>query len=165
MPRRPILLALLVAVATTLVVVLIVGTPASGPRVAAGEPAPPISGTTIDGASFDLASLRGRPVIVNFWASWCVPCREEMPLLRDELAAHSADGLAIVGVIFKDQTDPARQFTDSFGVKWPSATDADGSIAKSYRVVAPPQTYFIDRSGVLRSIHIGELQKSDFEAQ
>ncbi len=104
-------------------------------------------------------------MIVNFWASWCVPCREEMPLLRDELAKHSADGLAIVGVIFKDQADAARGFAQSFGATWPSALDPDAAIAKAYRVVAPPQSYFIDRKGILRSIQIGEILQSDFDAQ
>jgi cytochrome c biogenesis protein CcmG/thiol:disulfide interchange protein DsbE len=128
-----------------------------------GNQAPDIDAIGIDGQPVRLADFRGRPVIVNFWASWCGPCRDEMPLLRDELAKHAADGLAIVGVIFKDSADPAREFADSFGATWPSATDPDGSIAKAYRMVAPPQSYFIDRSGVLRSIHIGELFESDFD--
>jgi peroxiredoxin len=88
-----------------------------------------------------------------------------MPLLRDELANHASDGLAIVGVIFKDSTDPAREFAESFGATWPSATDPDGAIARAYRVVAPPQSYFIDRAGVLRSIQIGEILQSDFDRQ
>ena len=130
-----------------------------------GDPAPDISAVGIDGRPVRLADLRGRPVIVNFWASWCVPCREETPLLRDELAKHAPDGLAIVGVIFRDTSDAARAFADSFGATWPSATDPDGSIARAYRVVAPPQSYFIDRQGVLRSIQIGEILATDFDAQ
>jgi cytochrome c biogenesis protein CcmG/thiol:disulfide interchange protein DsbE len=130
-----------------------------------GEIAPDIAATDLDGHPIHLTDLRGRPVIVNFWASWCVPCRQEMPLLRDELARHTADGLAIVGVIYKDTADPARDFAKSFGATWPSALDPDGSIAKAYRVVAPPQSYFIDRAGVLRSIQIGEVQQTDFDAQ
>ena len=133
--------------------------------VRVGEPAPDISAVGLDGQPVKLSALRGRPVIVNFWASWCVPCRQEMPLLRDELANHQADGLAIVGVIFKDQADPAREFATSFGATWPSALDPDGSIAKAYRVVAPPQSYFIDRNGILRSMQIGEIQQSDFDGQ
>ena len=130
-----------------------------------GEPAPDITGVGLDGRPVRLADLKGRPVIVNFWASWCVPCRQEMPLLRDELSAHEADGLQVVGVLFKDRADPARAFADTLGVDWPSATDPDGAIARAYRVVAPPQSYFIDRKGILRSIQIGEVLKSDFDAQ
>jgi cytochrome c biogenesis protein CcmG/thiol:disulfide interchange protein DsbE len=130
-----------------------------------GDPAPEISAVGLDGQPVRLSSLRGRPVLVNFWASWCVPCRQEMPLLRDELQQHSADGFAIVGVIFKDQGDPAREFARAFGATWPSALDPDGAIAKAYRVVAPPQSYFVDRNGILRSIQVGEILESDFVAQ
>lgn len=130
-----------------------------------GDPAPDIVAVGLDGQPVRLSALRGRPVIVNFWASWCVPCRQEMPLLRDELAKHEPDGLAIVGVIFRDQADPAREFARSFGATWPSALDPDGSIARAYRVVAPPQTYFIDRTGILRSIQIGEVLQVDFDRQ
>jgi cytochrome c biogenesis protein CcmG, thiol:disulfide interchange protein DsbE len=165
MPRRPIVLALLIAAATTLVVLLIVRLPTGGPRVAAGEPAPPIAGTTIDGAAFDLAALRGRPVIVNFWASWCIPCRDEFPLFEAALQTHAADGLMIVGVLFEDQPDAAAAFMADFDAGWQSVPDADGTLAARYRVVAPPQTFFIDRSGTIQSIQIGELTEADFERQ
>ncbi len=130
-----------------------------------GDPVPDIVATSLDGQPIRLSDLRGRPVLVNFWASWCGPCRDEMPLLRDEVAKHASEGFAIVGVVYKDTADPAREFARSFGTTWPSALDPDGSIAKAYRMVAPPQSYFIDRAGVLRSIQIGELQQSDFDNQ
>ena len=130
-----------------------------------GDPAPEITAMGLDAQPVRLSSLRGRPVIVNFWASWCVPCRQEMPLLRDELATHSTEGIAIVGVLFRDLADPAREFARSLGATWPSAIDPDGSVAKAYRVVAPPQSYFIDRQGILRSIQVGEILQSDFDRQ
>jgi cytochrome c biogenesis protein CcmG, thiol:disulfide interchange protein DsbE len=128
-----------------------------------GDPAPAIAAPGLDGAPVDLAALRGRPVIVNFWASWCVPCRAELPLLASAERAHAADRLAIVGVLFKDDATAARAFGASVGVDWPSAVDPNGAIAASYRVVAPPRSYFIDRSGVLRSMHIGELLQPDLD--
>lgn len=130
-----------------------------------GEPAPPLAGATLDGERFDLAELRGRPVIVNFWASWCVPCREEFPLLATAARDHADAGLAVVGVLFKDEPEPARRFVAEQGVDWPTVLDPDGRLAAAYRVVAPPQTYFIDRSGVVRSIQIGELIEADLERQ
>ena len=139
--------------------------PSGGSTAKVGDPAPEISAVDLNGRPVKLSALRGTPVIVNFWASWCVPCRDEMPLLRDELAQHGPDDLAIVGVVFKDQPDAARAFAESFGVTWPSAADPDGAIAKAYRVVAPPQSYFIDRKGILRSIQIGEILQGDFDAQ
>lgn len=130
-----------------------------------GDPAPPIVGTTLDGGPFDLTSLRGRPVIVNFWASWCGPCRDELPLFRAKLAEHEAEGLAIVGVMYRDEADLAQAFATGFGVTWPTVVDPSGTLASAYRVVAPPQTYFIDRAGVVRSIQIGEVRAADFERQ
>ena len=131
-----------------------------------GQPAPPITATALDGSAIDLAAYRGHPVVVNFWASWCVPCREEFPLFKDRLATLGpSDGLVMLGVLYKDDPEPARQFTDEFGATWPTVTDPDAAIAKAYRVVAPPQTYFIDADGVLQGIQIGEVLPQDFDAQ
>jgi cytochrome c biogenesis protein CcmG/thiol:disulfide interchange protein DsbE len=165
MPRRPILLALLVAALTTLVVLVVVRTPATGQRAAMGEPAPPIVGTTLDGAGFDLAALHGRPVVVNFWGPSCVPCREEFPLLADKLAAHGPDGLQVVGVLTDDPPEPARAFVSEYGAGWPTVIDPDRALKTAYRVAARPQTYFVDGDGIIRSIQIGELTDADFERQ
>jgi cytochrome c biogenesis protein CcmG/thiol:disulfide interchange protein DsbE len=165
MPRRPILLALLVAALTTLVVLLVVRSPATGQRAGVGEPAPPIVGTTLDGAGFDLAALRGRPVIVNFWGPSCVPCRDEFPLLADKLTAHDADGLQIVGVLTDDPPEPAREFVAEYGAGWPTVIDPDRALKAAYRVAARPQTYFVDGDGIIRSIQVGELTDADFERQ
>lgn len=137
----------------------------ASPVARTGQPAPPLAGATLDGGRLDLAELRGRPVIVNFWASWCVPCREEFPLLAAALRDHAQEGLAIVGVLFKDEAEPARRFVAEQGADWPTVLDPDGRLAAAYRVVAPPQTYFIDRSGVVRSIQIGELLEVDLDRQ
>jgi cytochrome c biogenesis protein CcmG, thiol:disulfide interchange protein DsbE len=125
-----------------------------------------ITGTALDGTTLDLAKYRGKPLVLNFWASWCVPCREEFPLLKDRLATlGERDGLQVVGVLYKDQPELAQAFLSDFGASWPSLTDPDGSIAAAYRVVAPPQTYFIDKDGVLRGIQIGEVRPEDFDTQ
>ncbi len=105
-------------------------------------------------------------MVVSFWASWCTPCRDEFPLFRDRLATHGpADGLVILGVLYKDQAELARQFLDEFGATWPTVTDPDDSIAEAYRVVAPPQTYFIDSEGILRGMQIGQVKPQDFDTQ
>ncbi len=137
----------------------------AGTGIAKGQLAPAVAGTTLDGQAFDLASLRGRPVIVNFWGPSCLPCREEFPLLVDELRRHSPEGLAIVGVLFGDEPAPAREFVAGYRATWPTVIDAGGRIADAYRVIARPQTYFIDRQGVLRSIQVGQLSEADFERQ
>ena len=133
--------------------------------IAKGQPAPAIRGTTLDGSTVDLAQLRGHPVVINFWGPSCVPCRDEMPLLAQKSAAHAASGLVIVGVLTDDPVEPARQFAAEFGATWQTVIDPDGSIKRAYRVLARPQSYFVDKDGILRSIQIGYLTDADFERQ
>jgi cytochrome c biogenesis protein CcmG, thiol:disulfide interchange protein DsbE len=146
-------------------IVVVVGATRGGPKVVIGEPVPPIVGTTLDGAPFDLASLRGRPVIINFWGPSCVPCREEFPQFIEKLQQHKAEGLAIVGILTDDPPEPARAFIAEYGASWPTVADPDTAIKTAYRVAARPQTYFVDRAGILRSLQIGPANDADFERQ
>ena len=140
-------------------------TATDAPPIAKGALVPAITGTTLDGQAFDLASLRGRPVIVNFWGPSCIPCRDEFPLFKTLLAQHAADGLAIVGVLMDDAPAPARDFIAQYGATWPTVDDPTKAIRTAYRVAARPQSYFIDRDGVLRSIQVGELTQPEFDRQ
>jgi peroxiredoxin len=169
--RRPIVLGLGVAVAATAVLiafVLLTRPNAGGGDSALIErdrPALAISGTTLDGTTTSLADLRGHPVIVNFWGPTCVPCRTEFPLFKAKLAEHADDGLVILGVLMADPPEPARTFVADEGATWETVIDPDGALKSAYRVVARPQTYFIDRDGILRAIQIGEVRDADFERQ
>lgn len=167
MPRRPILVGLALAVVTTAAIFWLVrsGNGADTGHAVEGQRAPAIVGTTLDGAPFDLASLAGHPVLVNFWGPSCVPCRDEFPLLASKLAEHAADGLAVVGVLTDDPPEQARDFTARYGGSWPTVIDPTKAIKAAYRVAARPQTYFIDRNGVLQTIQIGQLTDADFERQ
>ena len=165
--RRPIVIGLAIALLATAALVGVValtrpGDGASG-GIARGQPAPEFAGTTLDGAPLSLAELRGRPVVVNFWGPTCVPCRDEFPLFKDKLTEHAGDDVALVGVLMADPPDLARTFVDEQGADWPTVVDPDGAIKGAYRVVARPQTYFIDRDGILRGIQIGEVRDEDFE--
>jgi cytochrome c biogenesis protein CcmG, thiol:disulfide interchange protein DsbE len=131
------------------------------PRAAVGSAAPPIVGTTLDGDAFDLATYRGRPVIVNFWGPSCLPCRDEFPQFIRELDEHAADDLAIVGVLADDPPEPARQFVAEYGATWPTVIDPGESLKRTYRVVARPHTWFIDRGGVIRAMQIGGPMTDD----
>jgi peroxiredoxin len=144
--------------------VLVLTRPAGGgPHVALGEPAPEITGTTLDGQPFDLSAYAGRPVVVNFWGPSCVPCRDEFPLFVAKLAEHADDDLAIVGILTDDPVPPARDFAAAFSATWPTVEDPDESIKSTYRVVARPHTFFIDGEGVVQGQQIGELRETDFE--
>ncbi len=126
-------------------------------------PAPAFAGTTLNGATLSLAELRGRPVIVNFWGPSCIPCRDEFALFKDELSRHSTDAIALVGILMFDDPASARDFVAATGATWPTIDDPVGTIRTAYRAVARPQTYFIDRGGILRGIQVGQLTTADFD--
>ena len=133
--------------------------------VKVGEPAPAITGTTLDGAPFDLASLRGRPVVVNFWASWCGPCRDEFPLFQAQLEQEGGRGLQLVGVLYEDDPEAARDFASEFGMTWPSVTDPSGFDRDGLPRRRPAADLLHRSRGVVRSIQIGEVREADFERQ
>ncbi len=177
MPRRPILLALFVAGLTTVVLIGLVrigggpgsavsstDAPADG-HAAVDRPVPAIVGTTLDGTPFDLAAFAGKPVVINFWGPSCVPCRDEFPLLELKVVQHAGEGLTVVGVLTDDPVEPARDFVAAYGGTWPTVQDPGKAMKAAYRVAARPQTYFVDRTGVLRSIQVGQLTDADFERQ
>lgn len=122
-----------------------------------GGAAPAFSGETLDGEQFDLADLEGRPYIVNFWASWCYPCRVEFPLLAE--VADEGD-IAVVGVVFKDLPDDARRFAETWGGDWVNVLDPDGEIARHWGVRSPPTTFFVDADGVVQTTAYGFTEAS-----
>jgi cytochrome c biogenesis protein CcmG, thiol:disulfide interchange protein DsbE len=143
----------------------LVANPGGSNLIKRDEPAPAIVGTTLDSAPFDLAALRGRPVIVNFWGPGCAPCRNEFPLFKQKLAEHAADGLTIVGILMFDTPALARDFIAEYAAPWVTVDDPDGAIRAAYGAVARPQSYFIDRDGILRAIQVGEVTADRFEQQ
>jgi len=119
------------------------------------QPAPNFTLQTLDGKTISLADLRGKPVIVNFWASWCVPCRDEFPLLVSAYQRYSGQGLQIVGVIHDDGPQTATDFAKSYGATWPLVLDPGDSVWQAYNGALVPISYFIDRSGVVRVVSYG----------
>lgn len=115
-----------------------------------GQPAPDFSGTDLDGKTISLQEFRGHPVILNFWASWCGPCRAEQPGLTAVAKAFSGKGLRVVGVTVRDNLDQARIFRDEFHVAYPSLYDQAARLGYAYQVDAPPSSVFIDAHGVVR---------------
>lgn len=130
---------------------------------AIGQPAPDFSVVSLDGDEIRLADLRGRPAIVYFWASYCEPCKEEFPLLRAAAERHAADGLAIVGIVFEDGPETARDFMERFDATWPAALDPGAEVADAYRVFGPPETYFIDRDGRIAARQIGQISERSLD--
>jgi cytochrome c biogenesis protein CcmG, thiol:disulfide interchange protein DsbE len=127
-----------------------------------GQQSPPIAGNGIvDGAHFDLASLQGRYVLVNFFASWCVPCQDEQPqLVRWE---HESPTHAVVGVLFSDTPGPARNFLQANGGDWPAIADPDGQLALNYGVRGPPESYVLNPQGIVLAKYVGEVSAAGLD--
>jgi cytochrome c biogenesis protein CcmG, thiol:disulfide interchange protein DsbE len=120
-----------------------------------GGPAPVFTLRRVDATGkLDLASLRGKPVVLNFWASWCVPCKGEATMLEQAWQQYRKRGVVFVGVDYHDVTSDARSFLSHHDVTYPSVQDGSGSIADRYGVTGVPETYFIDRRGRLVGTHI-----------
>jgi cytochrome c biogenesis protein CcmG/thiol:disulfide interchange protein DsbE len=129
-----------------------------------GRAAPPITGTTLDGSSFDLQTLRGRWVVVNFFASWCPPCQQEQPELVAFAYAHRAAGAAaLVGVVFDDSASSARTFMHGTGATWPAVVDPGGQVALDFGVRGPPETFFVSPSGVVVAHFDGPMTAHDLD--
>jgi len=137
--------------------------PTAGPQV--GDPAPNFALADLDGRPVRLADLAGRPVIVNFWASWCGPCVEEFPILARALDAHGMDGLAVIGIVVRDNSEAARGFMTRMDAGWPAAMDPGEEVARRFGIYAPPETFFIDQNGTIAGRQIGQLTPADLDRQ
>ncbi|MCD6290472.1 MAG: TlpA family protein disulfide reductase [Anaerolineae bacterium] len=128
-------------------------TPAQGARV--GLMAPDFTLSRLDGQPVSLSELRGQAVVLNFWATWCPPCRAEMPALERVYQAHREDGVVVLGVNQGETGAAVNPFLKEFGISFPVLLDAQGNVGRLYRVQALPTTYFIDRQGMIRDMVIG----------
>ena len=131
----------------------------------AGQVAPDIELAGLDGETVKLSDLRGRPVLVNFWATWCPPCRDEFPLMVEAYQAHAEDGLEILGVVHQDTADGARAFASEMGATWPLLLDPADAAWKAYLGVGLPTSFFIDADGVVRDFSLGGFSREGLEAQ
>ncbi len=121
-----------------------------------GQPAPAITGETLSGRSFDLNRSRGRWVLVNFFATWCVPCRTEQPELVKFSEQHARTGDAdVVSVMFDDEPAAARKFFEEEGGTWPVVLDADRSISVRYAVAGVPESYLVAPDGTVVAKLVG----------
>jgi len=166
--RRLIYASWLVAGVAALVALLTINV--ASPRTAVdtpivGQPAPAFDLETLDGGRLSLADLRGRPVVLNFWASWCIPCREEAPLLTAAAADYEAQGLRVVGVVYQDSAGNARDFMTRYGQTYAGLLDPDGRTAIDYGVFGIPETYFIDAEGIVSSRQVGAVTEGDLRRQ
>lgn len=121
-----------------------------------GSLAPDFTLTTLDGEDLTLSDLRGRPVVVNFWATWCPPCRAEIPAL-DQAGRELGGDVVILGVDVQEDPAAVAAFAAEIGMRYPVALDETAAVARAYRVRAFPTTYFIDSRGVVVDVISGPL--------
>ncbi|MFN2203026.1 MAG: TlpA family protein disulfide reductase [Caldilineaceae bacterium] len=123
---------------------------------ASGE-APAFSFTTFDGESIALADLAGKGVVLNFWASWCDPCRDEAELLETAWQREQANGVVFIGLDYLDQEPAAKAYLDEFSISYPSGPDLQSQAARRYGIKGVPETFFIDPDGNIADIVIGPI--------
>lgn len=129
----------------------------SGPH--AGSLAPPLRATALDGRPVDLAAARGHPVVVDFFASWCGPCRAQQPALDALARRYLPQGVVVLGVDVREGEAETAAYVREFGVPYPTIHDDDGSIAAAFDVLAPPTTVVIDPSGRIVSTYLGGVRQ------
>ncbi len=130
------------------------------------KPAPDVRLKAFDGAELSLAGLKGTPVVLNFWASWCYPaCYEEAPLLEATWKRFKDRGLMVVGVDIQDKEANALEFIRRFGFTFPNAPDPGSKVSIDFGVYGVPETFFIDRQGRIVSKHVGAVTPAVMEAQ
>lgn len=117
-----------------------------------GTSAPEFDLPLVSGGTFSSQDLKGQPVVVNFWASWCLPCREEAPLLEEKWKTYRDRGIRFLGVNVKDSLEDARAFTTEFGLTFPSVRDTDLNLYSSFGLRGLPETFFIDHTWRFRGI-------------
>jgi peroxiredoxin len=121
----------------------------------AGRRAPDFTLQAIDGQRITLSALRGQVVILNFWATWCPPCRLEMPALEEVYQAHRVDGLTVLAVDQAEAPSLVKSFGDEFRLTFPLLLDPGYVVSDRYRISLLPSTFFIDRAGVIRDVVFG----------
>ncbi len=132
----------------------------SGALPLEGQPAPDFTLKTPDGSTVTLSKLQGQPVLINFWASWCGPCRAEMPEIVRAYETHKADGLMVLAIntTFQDSLSDAQAFAKEFHMPFPVLLDDTGAVARdAYRLRGLPMSFFVDRKGVIVHRQIGAM--------
>ena len=129
-----------------------------------GKAAPTFSVRTFDGQTVSSQSLAGKTVLVNFWNSWCSPCQQELPALRDFAQRHASDpNVVLLGIVRDDTTDAARTYAAAEGMSWPLANDSGSSLSVAFGTRGQPETYAISPGGMISGFQFGPMSVRDLE--
>lgn len=136
----------------------------TAPAVKGGS-APSFTLVGLDGKTHSLADYRGHVVLVNFWATWCIPCRAEIPELEVSYKKHQAEGVVFLGVDWKEGRDQVAPFVEERQVTYPVLFDSDGKAYTAYQVAALPETFVIDKEGKIAVHRVGLATRDKFEEE
>ena len=138
-------------------------TAASASVVSVGEPAPDFTLVDLDGNQVSLSDFRGETVFINFWATWCAPCRAEMPEMEAVYQEYKDKGLVVIGVDIRETKEQVLQYIQEGGYSWIFVLDATGEVTTNYRVTGIPTSFFIDREGIIQAVNVGAMTKRAME--
>jgi peroxiredoxin len=144
---------------------LAAGACGSQPAARLGGPAPDFKLQDVDGEPVSLAQFKGKPVLINFWATWCAPCREEMPAMQELYDQYRDRGLVILALDMEEDSRQVRRWIDQGGYTFTFLLDSEGEQVKRYNVTAAPTSYFIGPDGVVRDLKLGALSRAEMQAK
>ncbi len=153
-----------------IVVIAVMALFAVGIQIRSAKPveaglAPQFTMPLFGGGTFSLAEQRGKVVVVNFWASWCVPCRQEAPILENTWRKYKDKGAVFVGVDYVDTDKEAMAFIQEFNVTYPNGPDIGTDRARAFHIQGVPETYFVGKDGQLYGNHIGPIDEATLSAK
>ena len=128
-----------------------------------GKPAPQFAMQLLGGGEFQLSDHEGRPLVINFWASWCPPCRQESPAFERQWRRYRDTGIQFVGVDIQDDVSDAEAYVREFGLTFPNGLDPDGKITIDYGVIGLPVTFFVGSSGIVEGRWVGAIPEEKLE--
>ena len=128
-----------------------------------GRLAPDFTLVDLEGNPVTLSDFRGKTVFINFWATWCPPCRAEMPEIEAVYQKYKDKGVVVIGVDILEPEDVVRQFVEQGGYSWTFVLDTSGEVAGNYRITAIPTSFFIDREGIIQAVNISAITKRAME--
>ena len=135
------------------------------PAPEVGRLAPDFTLVDLEGNQVSLSDFRGKTVFINFWATWCPPCRAEMPEIEAVYQEYKNKDVVVIGVDLQETEGEVRQFVQRGGYSWIFVIDATGEVANNYRITAIPTSFFVDKEGIIRAINVGAMTKKTMESK
>lgn len=140
------------------------GSATAGIGIPNGSPAPDFELKTVEGKSYKLSDLKGKAVMINFFATWCPPCRAEMPTIQDVYKQYESQGFIVLVVDLNEADVAIKSFRDKLGLTFPIVVDKDDKVSRLYDIVPLPTSYFVDKKGIVQAKWTGEIRKEQLKS-